>query len=76
MDEYVKVTFPTRRRVRVDGSPSGYTNKVFQVETGHHTFDLGPKKNYSPEEQTRNVTGTIPPQPMIIPFERTDLEEG
>lgn len=71
MEEFVKVTFPTRRKVRVDGEPAGFTNKVFQVDTGHHTFDLGPKKNYSPEEQDVNVIGTIPTEPMVISFTRT-----
>jgi hypothetical protein len=72
MDEFVKVTFPTRRKVRVDGEAAGFTNKVFQVETGHHTFDLGLKQNYSPEEQDVNVIGTIPTEPMIVSFTRTD----
>ena len=71
MDEYIKVTFPTRRKVRVDGEATGFTNKVIQVETGHHTFDLGPKQNYSPEELDVNVIGTIPTEPMIISFTRT-----
>ncbi len=73
MDEYVKVTFPTRRKVRVDGQAAGFTNKVFQVETGSHTFDLGSKQNYSPEEQTKNVVGTAASEPMIIEFSRTDV---
>lgn len=71
MDEYVKVIFPTRRIVRVDGEGAGYTNRPFQVETGHHTFDLGPKKNYSPDSLTVNVIGTMPDEPMIIIFSRT-----
>lgn len=74
MDEFVKVTFPTRRQVHVDGEFSGYTNKVFQVQTGHHTFDLGPKPNYRPDRQQCLVQGTLPEQPMIIGFERTDDE--
>ena len=72
MDEYVKVTFSTRRKVRVDGEPAGFTNKVFQVETGNHTFDLGLKQNYSPVERDVNVIGTIPTEPMVISFTRTD----
>jgi len=72
MDEYVKVTFPTRRQVRVDGKPAGFTNKIFQVETGTHVFDLGPKQNYKPEQQERTVQGTLPEEPMIIPFQRVD----
>ena len=73
MDEFVKVTFPTQRKVRVDGQAAGFTNKVFQVETGHHTFDLGPKQNYSPEQQTVNVIGTTAPEPFVITFTRTDV---
>ena len=72
MDEYVKVTFPTRRKVRVDGRSAGFTNKVFQVETGQHTFDLGPKKNYSPKKREVNVIGTIPTEPMVIKFTRRE----
>lgn len=70
MDEYVKVTFPTQRRVWVDGQPAGTTNKIFQVQTGSHTFHLGPKKNYKPERRQRMVKGTLPEEPMIIAFER------
>ena len=72
MDEYVKVIFPTRRQVRVDGEAGGYTNKIFQVETGSHAFDLGPKMNYKPRQQTRMVKGTLPEEPMIIVFKRLD----
>ena len=72
VDEYVRVTFATRRKVRVDGQPTGFTNKVFQVETGHHTFDLGPKQNYSPNRHDVNVIGTIPSEPMVISFTRTE----
>ena len=70
MDEYVKLSFPTRRQVWVDGQPAGFTNKIFQVETGSHSFDLGPKKDYKPEQQRRTVKGTLPEEPMIVAFER------
>ena len=73
MAEYVRVTFATSRQVWVDGQSAGITNKVFQVETGDHTFDLGPKQNYKPPSQECMVTGTLPQQPMVIPFERTDV---
>jgi len=72
MDQYVRVTFPTRRQVRVDGKASGFTNKTFQVETGNHVFDLGPKMNYKPEQQELLVEGTLAEDPMIIAFERVD----
>ena len=73
MDEYIKVVFPTRRKVRVDGQAAGFTNKVFQVENGHHTIDLGQKQNYSPKKRDVNVIGTIADEPMIITFTRTDV---
>ncbi|MGD2118664.1 MAG: hypothetical protein PVG66_09905 [Chromatiales bacterium] len=74
MDEYVKVIFPNRRVVRVDGQSAGLTNKTFQVETGQHTFDLGPKQNYKPKQRTVNVVGTMPDAPKIITFEL--VEDG
>ena len=74
MDQYIKVIFPTRRKVWVDGTPAGFTNRVFQVEGGNHTITLGQsKKNFSPEEQNVNVRGTMPSEPLIITFTRTDI---
>jgi len=73
MDEFIKVIFTTRRKVFVDGNPAGFTNKMFQVETGQHKFDLGPEKDYTPVEQIIDVVGTTPLDPMIIHF--TDEKE-
>lgn len=70
MDQYVKVVFPVQRQVRVDGQPAGKTNKVFQVETGRHVFDLGLRKDYKPTEQVCDINGTLPGTPMIIVFEQ------
>lgn len=72
MDEYVRVGFPTKRKVRVDGQSAGFTNKVLQVETGRHTFDLGKKKNYNPDKIERDVQGTRPSHPLELSFKRTD----
>ncbi|MGH8581406.1 MAG: PEGA domain-containing protein [Gammaproteobacteria bacterium] len=69
MDEFVKVTFPGRRQVYVDGKPNGFTNEPIQVQTGTHTFDLGVPPNYRPARQTVKVTGTLAPLPMIIAFQ-------
>ena len=74
MDQYVKVTFPTRRKVRVDGKSAGFTNRPFQVATGVHTFHLGPKKNYKPSSRRPTVIGTTAPNPMVISFERIEEE--
>lgn len=73
MDEYIKVLFPVRRKVWVDGNPAGFTNKVFQVETGNHTISLGSSiKDYSPEQHAVCVTGTIPTEPLVVLFTRKD----
>lgn len=73
VDQYIKVIFPTRRKVWVDGNEAGLTNKVFRVETGHHTITLGQsKKNYTPERQDVILTGTTPTESLIIIFIRKD----
>ena len=69
LDQYVKVTFPTDRRVRVDGKPAGFTNEEFQVETGEHRFDLGDPKDYTPDEQVKTINNTLPGDPKVIPFQ-------
>lgn len=74
MDEYIKVLFPVRRKVWVDGNPAGFTNKAFQIETGNHTITLGSStKNYSPEQYDVCVTGTIPAEPLLLLFTRKDI---
>jgi len=73
MDQYLKVVFPTRRLVWIDGVASAWTNRVFQIETGHHTIALGSRKpNFSPESYELLVTGTLPSAPMVLEFTRTD----
>ena len=74
-DEYVKVVFSTRRLVWIDDEKAGYTNTVFQIETGHHKFTLGPYKNYLPEEQWFEVTGTLPSDPLTIVFTRKEDDQ-
>jgi hypothetical protein len=68
-DQYVKVTFPTDRFVRVDGTPAGFTNKEFQVESGEHRFDLGEPKDYKPDERVVTVNNTLPGHPEVIRFQ-------
>jgi len=74
MDQYIKVLFPTRRKVWVDGNPAGFTNKVFQIDAGHHTITLwSSKKNFSPDAHEVNVIGTIPTKPLIVEFVRKEV---
>jgi hypothetical protein len=68
--EYVKVTFPTRRRVYIDEEENGYTNQVLRVDAGTHLFDLGPGDNYQPRSRKLTVKDTSPKKPKRIAFRR------
>ncbi len=69
MDQYVKVTFHCRCAVLVDGVEAGFTNKIFQVETGKHVFDLGTNP-CNPTNHTIDVCNTLPDKPLVIIFEK------
>lgn len=66
--EYIRVTYPTKRSVYVDGELTGDTNEVLRVEAGTHKFDLGPPANYQPTSQDVVVTGTTILLPMEVAF--------
>lgn len=68
--EYVRVTFPTRRRVYIDEEANGYTNQVLRVDAGTHLFDLGAVENYTPRSRTVTVKETSPQKPRRIAFRR------
>ena len=70
--EYVKVTFPTRRLVYIDGEESGNTNEVLRVEAGTHVFELGNIANYRPASRTVTVQDTTVLEPREIAFYRKD----
>lgn len=70
--EHVKVTFPTRRLVYIDGEQNGYTNEVLRVDAGTHVFDLGNVRNYQPASRTEMVTGTTVIDPLEITFTKKD----
>lgn len=72
MSESVRVLFPQPRDVFVDGARCGATNDVFTVETGTHTFDLGPTGDYSPPRVRIRVSGTSPLAPKIIAFQMVE----
>ncbi|HWQ70344.1 MAG TPA: hypothetical protein VN494_10430 [Patescibacteria group bacterium] len=64
--EYVVVTYPTKRNIRIDGQIAGQCNDTLMVERGHHKFDLGDPQDYQPaivEKKVQNTTGI---SPMII----------
>lgn len=68
--EYVKVTYPTKRSVNVDGVPTGDTDEILRMEAGTHTFDLGSSADYDPASQEIDVTGTTILRPMVVDFTR------
>ena len=71
--EFVKVTFPSRRSVQMDGAPEGHTGDLLGVQRGHHIFNLGEPVDYTPPNRTELVAGTSQDQPMIIKFEPDHL---
>lgn len=66
--EFVRVTYPGDRRVRVDHQPQGRTNTVIRVERGRHHFDLGLPPDYEPPYDERVVTGTSFAAPLELAF--------
>jgi len=70
--EYVKVTFPTRRLVYIDGEENGSTNEVLRVEAGTHVFELGNLANYRPASRKATVQDTTVLEPLEIAFFRKD----
>jgi len=67
--EFVIVTFPRIRGLKIDGAPQGQTGQLIGVQRGHHIFDLGDPKNYVPVGVSAFVLGTTQTRPMVIPFQ-------
>lgn len=70
--EYVKVTFPTKRMVYIDGEQNGLTNDVVRVDAGTHLFELGSLNNYQPSSRKVLVQDTTVLTPLEIAFLRKD----
>lgn len=68
--EYVKVTFPTRRLVYIDGEQNGYTNDVLRIDAGTHLFELGNLYNYTPDSRKVLVQDTSLLSPLEVAFSR------
>ena len=65
--EYVKVSYPSKRDVLVDGQVAGKTNDTLMVEAGHHIFALGdPQEVYEPPTVEKVVENTTPLSPLVI----------
>jgi len=66
--EFVLVTFPRIRPVRVDGGRVGQTGQVLRLQRGNHIFDLGNPRDYTPPNVQTPVVNTSPTAPMVIAF--------
>ena len=64
--EFVVISYPTARKVRIDGQDAGFTNDTLMVEKGHHIFDLGLPPDYQPAWVQRIVQSTTSIGPLII----------
>ena len=71
--EFVLVTFPTLRPVRMDGARQGQTGQIIGVQRGNHIFDLGSPQDYAPPSVPAVVANTSQMQPLVIPFRRVAL---
>jgi hypothetical protein len=74
MAEYLKVVFPHRREVWIDGEPAAWTQSVCQVDAGWYTVTLAPPVDFAPECYQVHLIGTLPSAPLIIEF--TPKESG
>lgn len=66
--EYVKIVYPDRRQVNIDGEDNGFTNDVLRCDAGTHVFDLDRPKDYEPDSCERVVQDTYELEPMEIVF--------
>ena len=71
--EFVLVTFPTLRPVRMDGAQQGQTGQIIGVQRGTHIFDLGRPQDYAPPSVQTIVANTSQMQPLVIPFQPVAL---
>lgn len=67
--EYLVVTFPRPRRVKVDDEFNGRTGEVIELEAGNHVITLGPPANFKPTEQRILLKNTSELGPREITFE-------
>lgn len=66
--EFVVVTYPSARRVILDGAPFGRTNQLLRMNAGTHRFSLAVPSDFSPPMRDVEVIGTSRANPMVIEF--------
>lgn len=67
--EFVLVTFPRVRSVRMDGATQGQTGQVIAVQRGVHIFDLGSPLDYTPPSVQTPVANTTSGAPLVVAFQ-------
>jgi hypothetical protein len=67
--EFVKVIFPKKREVLIDGEKCGFTGEVLRVGIGTHTFELSDPQDFTPKSQDAVVKDTTFVKPMEVIFE-------
>jgi len=67
--EFVLVTFPRVRPVRMDGATQGQTGQVIAVQRGVHIFDLGAPLDYTPPSIQTPVANTTSVAPLVVAFQ-------
>lgn len=70
--QYLKVRFPTRRRLKIDGEFNGYTNKLIEIRGGSHKISMGKPENFKPQERKVDLRNTSRLRPKIVSFEKLD----
>jgi hypothetical protein len=66
--EFLLITFPSERKVLIDGVHAGLTNQLITLAPGTYLVSLGPPKNFAPTERLVVVEGTSPLDPLEIAF--------
>lgn len=71
--EYLKVSFPEDRGVKVDGRPAGRTNVVVEIEGGTHSVTLDGPRDFAPPSQPVVLDATTVVGPKEISFRKIAL---
>lgn len=66
--EFLRVLFPTRRRVFINGAPNGHTGDLIRVQAGTQRIHLGSPKDYEPPAHILPVHGTSLATPLNVAF--------
>lgn len=66
--EYLVVSFPEERRVKINNRLMGQTNRTLELEGGRYTVTLDSPENFTPEEHQVHLRGTSLLNPATIEF--------